>query len=48
MFNNNVIRNEHNIIFSIKMQNFKFFKFSNEIVCRSEKFDDDKLFQMFV
>ena len=42
MFNNDVVRNEHDIIFSIKMQNFKFFEFSNEIVCKFEKFDDDE------
>ena len=40
--NNDVIRNERDIIFLIKMQNIEFFEFSNKTVCKFEKFDDDK------
>ena len=42
MFNNGVIQNKHDIICSIKMYDFKFLEFSNEIVCKFEKFEDDK------
>ena len=42
MLNNDVVRNEHEMIFSIKMQNFKFFECSNEVVSKLEKFGDNE------
>ena len=42
MSNNDVVRNEHDIMFSIKMLNFEFFEFLNEIACRFKKFDNDE------
>ena len=42
MFDNDVVRNEHDIIISAKMQNFQFFQFFDETVFKFEQFDNNK------
>ena len=42
MFDNNVVRNKHDIMISVKMQNSRFFQFFDKIVFIFEQFDDDE------